>query len=120
MLRDTLKTLGKVILKPLLKTEEKKVNGVSKSIFAKSFSRDIVIDKKDKYLYLSDEKWAFKPFVQPIFLTILDSNGKSIFKESSDDSLYFIIPTYILKNGYRIKVDDKNKFLLMDSKVVVK
>ena len=76
------------------------------------FKGDIIFDSSDKYISIVNSKW-----VLPLELKVLNKDKVVWSKKlKGDDDIKFLIPTAVLKSGYKIEVKSFTG-VVMDSKV---
>ena len=78
------------------------------------FKGDIIFDSNDKYISIKNSKWVF-----PLILKVKNRDKivwESKLMDGGNDEVSFMIPTNILKSGYKIEVKSFTG-VVMDSKV---
>jgi len=85
--------------------EEKAFDANTKAFYINHQSKEIIIDKMDKFIYLESKEWS----PRPIYLKIYDTEDHVIFEQKKkyrckDEMVRFLVDTSLLKKGYKIEV----------------
>ena len=92
--------------------ESGEFRGGSKTVTVKKVAK---LNKKDKFILIENRKWA--PL--PISLEIVDKQNRVIKKYvNSNENTQFLIPTKMLKDGYKLLVKNRVSKLLLEVEIV--
>lgn len=101
-------------IKPIVVREKEngEFRGGSKTVTVKKVAK---LNKKDKFILIANKKWA--PL--PISLEIVDKQNRVIKKYvNSNENTQFLIPTKMLKDGYKLLVKNRVSKLLLEVEIV--
>ena len=101
-------------IKPIVVREQNggEFRGGSKAVTVKKVAK---LSKKDKFILIVNKKWA--PL--PISLEILDKQNRVVKRYiNNNDTTQFLVPTDMLKDGYKLQIKNRASKLLLEVEIV--